>query len=257
MGSVHRKIERRTERFDSPHDMIIRFVFWPIVFVCQLIFLTLLSWHLMAQIDFAYPLGYKLLQLDASIATHAAENVQKNDFEATSTAEHWTLFSQIVNSIQSSGTGLREISYTSRNGSPAALLNEKEIIHLQDVANIVEKLYATGLVALALWTALIFSARLRGVKPPSTKEILTGFACGTILAVVIVFSIGPKRIFYWFHTVAFPDGHQWYFYYHESLMAALMKAPDIFAYIAVLLLACIVFFWCLSLYILKILLRRR
>lgn len=211
----------------------------------------------MAQIDFAYPLGYKLLKLDTSIATHAAENVQKNDFETTSTAEHWALFSQIVHSIQSSGKGLSEISYASRDGSPSALLNEKEIIHLQDVANLVDKLYTTGLAALILWTALIVTARQRGIKPPSTKEMLAGFSSGGLLVCIIVFSVGLENIFYWLHTIAFPEGHQWFFYYHESLMATLMRAPDIFAYIGVLLLGLIIFFSCASLYPLKILLRRR
>jgi hypothetical protein len=38
------------------------------------------------------------------------------------------------------------------------------------------------------------------------------------------------------HTVVFPADHQWFFYYKDSLMASLMKAPDIFAAIAAQLL---------------------
>ena len=30
------------------------------------------------------------------------------------------------------------------------------------------------------------------------------------------------------HEMVFPDDHQWFFYYQDSLMTTLMKAPDIF-----------------------------
>jgi hypothetical protein len=34
----------------------------------------------------------------------------------------------------------------------------------------------------------------------------------------------------------FPEGHQWFFYYQDSLMSTLMKAPYLFGYIALALL---------------------
>lgn len=211
----------------------------------------------MAQIDFAYPLGYEILSMDEFIPIHAAENFQKNDFEATSKAEHLALFSQIVNSIQSGGKNLGEIYYSSTDGNLSALLNEKEVIHLQDVANLVDKFYATGLAAMVICIGLVMSARKNGVKLPSRKDMLTGFGCVTLSSVMIFSIIGFQNIFYWLHTIAFPDGHQWFFYYHESLMATLMKAPDIFAYIAVLLLGLTAFFLWVSLYLLRAIFRQR
>jgi len=35
------------------------------------------------------------------------------------------------------------------------------------------------------------------------------------------------------HVLIFPADHQWFFYYQDSLMSTLMKAPDLFAGIAV------------------------
>ena len=41
--------------------------------------------------------------------------------------------------------------------------------------------------------------------------------------------------FYALHEWIFPDNHQWFFYYQESLMTVLMKAPDLFGAISVLI----------------------
>ena len=37
------------------------------------------------------------------------------------------------------------------------------------------------------------------------------------------------------HEWVFPAEHQWFFYYQESLMTVLMKAPDLFGAIAILI----------------------
>jgi len=46
-------------------------------------------------------------------------------------------------------------------------------------------------------------------------------------------AFGFTDVFYYLHTLVFPDNHQWFFYYQESLMSSLMKAPDLFAGIAI------------------------
>jgi hypothetical protein len=53
---------------------------------------------------------------------------------------------------------------------------------------------------------------------------------GSLLTVLVLF--GPVNVFYKLHTWIFPADHQWFFYYQESLMTTLMKAPDIFGGIA-------------------------
>ncbi len=49
---------------------------------------------------------------------------------------------------------------------------------------------------------------------------------------ILVVVIGPVKVFYALHELLFPDGHQWFFYYQESLMSTMMKAPELFGWIA-------------------------
>jgi hypothetical protein len=68
--------------------------------------------------------------------------------------------------------------------------------------------------------------------------------CGTIAALIAaVLIIGSKKVFYYLHTWIFPPEHPWFFYYQDSLMTTLMKAPDLFGLIAALLLALWLLLW--------------
>ena len=69
-------------------------------------------------------------------------------------------------------------------------------------------------------------------KMPSAKQKLAALMVTIILIVVLLGLWGFTEVFYYLHTVVFPAEHQWFFYYKDSLMASLMKAPDIFAAIA-------------------------
>ncbi|MCE3253886.1 MAG: hypothetical protein K0Q67_2906 [Cellvibrio sp.] len=224
------------------------FILWPLFFICQLIALALVSWHLLAYYHFAYPVGYQLLDLDKNIAEFAPLNRYKDDFELTTQEDHWRLFGEISDAVQASGKGLREISYRLKNGEMTPLMHEAEIIHLQDVANLIDKFYLVGSISLFLWTGLIIFIYQQKLILPSLKKILLGFLSGFIVITITVVAIGPTAVFYWFHEQIFPDGHQWFFYYQESLMTTLMKAPDIFAFIGLLLLALLIALWCASLY---------
>lgn len=237
--------------------MIKKFIFWPLFFTCQLLTLALLSWHLMAQFHFAYPLGYQWLGLGETIAKFSPLNRYKRDFEFTSQSEHWRLFGEISDAIQSSGKGLAEISYTLQDGRPTALMHEAEIVHLQDVANLVDGFYRLGFLALILWGILVFIVYQRKMEFPATRRILAGFMVGLAAIAAVLWGVGPKKLFYWLHVQVFPDGHQWFFYYNESLMTTLMKAPDIFAFIGLLLLLSFALFWFATLWGLKKLLPGR
>ena len=135
------------------------FLLWPLFFTCQLIALALISWHLLAQCHFAYPLGYQLLGLDKHIAEFAPLNRFKQDFEWVAPTEHWRLFGEISDAVQSSGAGLGEISYHLKNGETTTLMHEAEIIHLQDVANLIDGFYWVGSISLCIWIGLIVYAR--------------------------------------------------------------------------------------------------
>ncbi len=219
------------------------FIFWPVFFTAHLLTLSILSWHLLAQVDFAYPLGYKLLHLQKHIQENAPDNRFKDKFEYTTPQEHWDLFSQITHAIQHHGKGLTEISYTLPNGNNTPLMHQAEIIHLQDVANLVDVAYGLGMVSAILWLALLVIAHQKRIGFPPFKKILSGFVASILSIFIIIISFGAKDIFYWLHTKIFPDGHQWFFYYEESLMTTLMKAPDIFAFIAVLLIGLLMILW--------------
>lgn len=236
--------------------MIKRFIFWPLFFTCQLLALALVSWHVLAQFHFAYPAGYQLLGLDKHIAEFAPLNRFRDDFELTTSEEQWRLFGEISDAVQSSGKGLSQISYALKNGERTSLMHEAEVIHLQDVANLIDVFYLTGIVSLLIWLGLITYAYYQKLKLPAVKKILLGFLAGFALSTIVVLAIGPTAVFYWLHVQVFPDGHQWFFYYQDSLMTTLMKAPDIFAFIAILLLSLLIILWCASLYALNRLLRR-
>ncbi|MCA1791191.1 MAG: hypothetical protein LC667_15470, partial [Thioalkalivibrio sp.] len=46
---------------------------------------------------------------------------------------------------------------------------------------------------------------------------------------VVVGLMGPQEVFDGLHEWIFASGHTWFFYYEDSLMTTVMKAPDIFA----------------------------
>ncbi len=57
-----------------------------------------------------------------------------------------------------------------------------------------------------------------------------------LLAMVVWLLIsGPEAVFYQFHIWLFPADHEWFFYWQDSLMSTLMKAPVLFGGIAVVL----------------------
>lgn len=218
-------------------------IFWPTFFCCQLLALALASWHLLAQFHFAYPIGYRLLGLEQHIAEFAPLNRYKEDFEYTPATEHWRLFGEISDAVQNSGRGLQNISYTLTNGQTTGLMHEAEIIHLQDVANLIDQFYRLGLIAAPLWLVLFAVAIWRQWSPPATTKVIGGFIASIAVAMAIIIAVGAKTVFYWLHEQVFPEGHQWFFYYQDSLMTTLMKAPDIFAFISGFLLVILILFW--------------
>ncbi len=189
-----------------------------------------LTWYLLAQIDFSYPIWYDWLSIDQLIQDVGPENQYKLGLEACSAQEHATLFSQIVDAIHTSeGKGLEHIRYCNAQGQ--LLLREPEIIHLQDVAHLLKVFKWVGILATVFWIALAIGLRHQRLIPQG-KQLGVGLAAifGILALVLILF--GPVDVFYALHDWVFPEGHQWFFYYQESLMTTLMKAPDLFGAIA-------------------------
>jgi uncharacterized membrane protein len=237
-------------------NTLIRFALWPSLLLGHLLAVILLAWHLLAQFSFAYPMGYRLLSLDKHIQEFAAVNRYKKNFELISSQDHWNIFSQITAAVQHHGKGLAAINYTLPDGKSIPLMHAAEITHLQDVANLIDIFYTVGIVGALTWLILLYIAYRKKIQFPSLKKILQGFCGGILLLTVLIFGFGAKKVFYWLHTQIFPEGHQWFFYYDESLMTTLMKAPDIFGFIGSLLAVLIVIFWLSSVWAMNMLLFR-
>jgi len=93
--------------------------------------------------------------------------------------------------------------------------------------------------------------RSRKVAIAKFKRHLLG-GIGTIFTLaVLVVLIGPTKIFYVGHELIFPNNHQWFFYYEESLMSTMMKAPALFGPIACQLLLLTMLLWLSALYLLQ------
>jgi hypothetical protein len=196
-----------------------------------------LSWRALASVDFLYPVFYEALDIQAHILQFGPQNRYKPGFETTARDEHVRLFGAIVDAIHDSGRGLAELEYRDALGRPIdRLLREPEVTHLEDVARLVDRLAPVGWLAVA-WTALhLVLLRRLGWAVPSPARLLGASLLAVIGAVALVLLIGPRRVFYWLHDLVFPPENPWFFYYQDSLMTTMMKAPYLFGAIAVALL---------------------
>lgn len=218
---------------------------WSIYVITLFLGTLLISWHTLAPVDYGYSKAYEWLSIQTHINRYAPLNQHRKHFATTSEEEHKRLFSEIVISIQDGGKGLADIAYSYQNQS-IPLLHEAEIIHLQDVAILIDRLYPVGILMIVLSILLMAIIYRLRVPPPGILQAMSGVGVillGIALALLIV---GPKDLFYWLHVQVFPEGHQWFFYYQESLMTTLMKAPDLFAVMAAIIMAwAIIIYGCL------------
>jgi hypothetical protein len=212
-----------------------------LVFLLSTFFLALtVSWMMLAKVNFAYPLLYDYAGIGDNIVSFAPNNKIKPDFDQSSRAEHLALFSGIVTSIHQHGEGLESLTYHAKKGIEVSLLTSAEIIHLQDVANLYDKMKWLAWGALFIWLGSVVIQRKLQMDVFTVSLLPYVFVLP--LVILAVLAIGAEKIFYKLHTLVFPDGHQWVFYYEESLMSMMMMAPDLFAYIAVMLVFLAIFF---------------
>ncbi len=195
------------------------------------------SWGVLAKLDFFYPALHDIAGIDKHIETYAPKN-RKNrlDFEKTSKEERSRLFSEIVRAIHNRGEGLSTLSYLVHHqgaSQSVLLLTEPEIVHLKDVAILLDKLKPVIVLLVLSWLFIVIFLKVKKVGLPDTVQFLIN-ALVLIVLTGIILLLGPEKIFNQFHIWVFPDNHQWFFYYEDSLMSTMMKAPVIFAYIVVI-----------------------
>lgn len=220
-----------------------RFFLWPLFLTSHLLMVALVSWLLLAKVDFFYPVAYQLLNIEQHIQEYGPHNRYKSGFEYTSPATHHQLFQDINRAVHQQGAGLADIRYTLPSGAPEILLRPPEVIHLQDVANLIDHLICAGTAASLLWVVLLVYISWQRLRQPPAKIQRQGFACAITAVILTLFLVGPTRVFYWLHTQVFPAEHEWFFFYEDSLMTTLMKAPDLFGVICLLILMLQICLW--------------
>ncbi len=203
-----------------------------------------IAWQVSASTNFFYSFWYEAINLDQAIKTYAPKNKNKQGFELTNKKQHVELFSGIVSSIQNKGNGLENLNYQDSNNKVVdTLLTKAEIIHLQDVANLISRfkylLIAGGLMVLISFVLL----KVTSSKLAKLRYNLLGLIGLIVTIVIILFIAGPTKVFYAAHEIIFPDNHQWFFYYEDSLMSTMMKAPVLFGPIAGQLLITTIIIW--------------
>jgi hypothetical protein len=192
------------------------------------------TWHVLAAADFGYSLWYDVLSIDETIETYGPANSLRPGFHRTERAEHERLFGAIVDAVHDDGRGLDALVYRTPEGEIlGTLLTEPEVIHLEDVARLLNVFTAVAWIAIAAGVLLLGGVALRGETPPSGRRIALGTAGGLGAGTVAVLLIGPESVFNWLHEAVFPAEHEWFFYYEESLMTMLMQAPNLFAPIVI------------------------
>lgn len=218
------------------------------------------GWMVNAKLGYGYSWLYGFYDTEQHIALYAPQNRYRTGFESTSVAVHKSVFQEIVESVHADGEGLAEISYTYA-GKKTPLLHQAEIIHLQDVANLINAIQVIAAMCLLLFFICLASEyRYRSKGSPYGSASLKGLLSVCLLLVALIVMAfwvwGAKAIFYQMHILIFPEDHQWFFYYQDSLMSTLMKAPDLFAGIALQIVFVGLVFYAAMLLILKRVLRK-
>lgn len=202
--------------------------------LCVFAAALLIAWKLVHVANYNYSFWYDQLDIDQHISKFAPQNRHgKLGFENTSRDERTELFRSIGVAINNGGEGLRTLEYRSDPAAaPILLLTDAEATHLEDVANLVDLLVPIGWAALGLLVVLIIVALFTRIPLPGFKASLLTLLITALLLAFTIVVVGPRDVFRALHEFVFPAENQWFFYYQDSLMTTLMKAPDIFAAIS-------------------------
>lgn len=192
-----------------------------------------LAWTALVQVNFLYPLDYRLLDIPATIAHYAPQNRHgKQNFIQTDEAERDRLFAAITSAIQQGGQGLAELHYHDPQGHDLGVfLTPAEVTHLTDVAGVVKQGDRIGFLALLGWLFVVAISLWRRIPLPGLRALSAGNGLLIAATGLVVTLIGPMQVFNAFHRSVFPANHTWFFYYQDSLMTTFMQAPTLFGLI--------------------------
>lgn len=194
-----------------------------------------IAWSVYAHFDYGYGYWYKQLDIAEHIQRYAPQHPDKRGFEQLPAAQHRQAFAQIRRAVHASGQGLETINYPGPEGDPVDLLDDAEVTHLQDVAHLLDLGFVAFFVIATCWAGLGWLLIKSGLPPWRWRVGMVSVNIAGVVALLAL--IGPKQIFYALHVWVFPKEHQWFFYWEASLMSTLMKAPELFAGIALVIAA--------------------
>ncbi len=182
--------------------------------------------------DFFYGVWHDV-QIKECIEKFGPKNRYKPGFQDTTRTQRIELFHEINMAVHRGGKGLEDISYQSpSSGGQQRLLREPEVVHLQDVANLLSVLLPLALIVVFDFPFLvIFYYRKFGTLPSIKYQSLGLLGLLVVLGGLLIL-IGPEKVFNTLHVWIFPKDHQWFFYYQDSLMSTMMYAPKLFGWIA-------------------------
>lgn len=210
-----------------------RVLLWSGYLLCCFWLAIAMVWWALAKIDYAYPFWYQALDIQEHIATYAPQNPQKTGFAQLPPEHHQRAFAQIRKSVHSGSPPLRAISYAGPEGRRIPLLTDDEITHLRDVRRLLQGASLASALFGLLWLPLAWLL-LRAGRPGWRQA--SGILAALALLLAVTLSVaGPTAVFYQFHEWLFPPEHPWFFYWQDSLMSTLMKAPVLFGGIAAML----------------------
>lgn len=204
-----------------------------------LLFSLAFAWWVLCHSAFLYPVFHDHAGIGEAIDTYAPENKYIKGFGTTSRQERIRVFEAINYAVHNAGKGLSEIHFQSaETHTPQKLLRQPEVIHLIDVANLIslfKPLFWYALAAFPIMVAWLFWMRRKRsalyVTLPKMRDHGVVLAALAALVVLPMLVFGAETVFNQLHVWVFPDEHQWFFYYQESLMSTLMYAPHLFGYI--------------------------
>lgn len=213
--------------------MFYRYILYSIFALSSVVLALSLSWVLLLNTNFLYPIWHDVGGIGAGIDHFGPKNRFKPGFGESTKEDRSRIFAEINDAVHANGQGLADIRYQtpSSNGSQA-FLHHDEIVHLQDVAKLINLLKIVSLANFLTWLALAgtFIVLFRALPPLSTQYL--GLAVILTISLLVLFSIGPGKVFDQLHIWIFPKENKWFFYYQESLMSTLMMAPKLFGWIA-------------------------
>jgi len=208
-------------------------ILWLPVLPLLLVFCFFLTWTGLSKVNFLYSFWYQHTALEEFIDFYAPQNRFKKNFELVDKQGRIEIFAEIVTAINNGGVGLGEIVYYDSGGDIVdTFLHDSERIHLEYVSDLVILFKYFSMFSLIWLLVLLIFLFFYSTAVPDLKKLTLLYLYVFLFIGVVVLIYGPENTFVLLHEAAFPDNHQWHFYYQDSLMTTLMMAPDLFAYIA-------------------------